>query len=156
MTRHPRPHRRGLSLLEVLLALAILVLSLAAISRLMEAGTDRAAEARAHTRGARLAANKMAEVEAGIVGLTSETTGNFDGDDAGWEFTVTPEAAGPPNLYNVTVRAKYTLRGQPFEVALTQLVFDPTMTGSAAQAERPAAEDPSTTGTTGTTGGTSP
>lgn len=151
-----RPSRRGLSLIEVLLALTILLIGLAALSRLTDVGTERAADARAYTRGARLVQNKMAEVEAGVVGLEGETTGNFTDDDAGWEFTVTPEPTGPPNLYNVTVRAKYIRAGKPLEVILTQLVFDPAMTGSTAQAERPAPPetDPATGGTT--TGGTTP
>jgi hypothetical protein len=142
MTARPsyRSRRAGLSLVEVLLALTILMIGLGALSRLTDIGTERAADARAYTRGARLVQNKMAEVEAGVVGLDGATSGSFDGDDAGWEFTVTPEPTGPPNLYNVTVRAKYIRGGKPLEVALAQLVFDPAMTGSTAQAERPAAE----------------
>lgn len=139
VVRASRP-RRGLSLIEVLLALTIMIIAMAALGRLTDVGTERAADARAYTRGARLVQNKMAEVEAGIVGLEGEVTGTFDGDDGGWEFTVTPEPTGPPNLYNVTVRAKYIRAGKPLEVVLTQLVFDPAMTGSTAQAERPATE----------------
>lgn len=153
--RRPRRARAGLSLIEVLLALTILMIALAALSRLTDVGTERAADARAYTRGARLVQNKMAEVEAGIVGLEGEAAGNFDGDDAGWEYTVTPEPTGPPNLYNVTVRAKYIRGGKPLEVVLTQLVFDPAMTGSTAQAERPAAESVEAAGGTAT-GGTTP
>jgi general secretion pathway protein I len=150
--RHPR---RGLSILEVLLALTILTIALAALSQLTDLGTSRAADARAYTRGARLVQNKMAEVEAGIVELTGESNGNFDGDDAGWEYTVTPESTGPPNLYTVTVRAKYIRAGKPLEVVLTQLVFDPAQTGSTAQAERPAPPETDPAGGT-TTGGTTP
>jgi Tfp pilus assembly protein PilX len=149
-TRRSRP-RRGLSIVEVLLALTIFIIALAALSQLTDLGTSRAADARAYTRGARLAQSKMAEVEAGVVGLDGEATGNFDGDDAGWEFTVTPEPTGPPNLYTVTVRAKYVRAGKPLEVVLTQLVFDPAQTGSTAQAERPAppeTTDPAAGGTT--------
>jgi general secretion pathway protein I len=157
MTRRTRARlpRRGMSLLEVLLALTILVLSIAGIARLVDIGSERAIDARALTRGARLAQNKMAEAEAGIVSLGSETTGNFDGEDANWEFTVTPEPTGPPNLFNVTVRVKCVFQGRPAEVVLTQLVFDPTKTGSTAQAERPAAESVEAAGGT-TTGGTTP
>ncbi|AMV29054.1 hypothetical protein VT84_31960 [Gemmata sp. SH-PL17] len=92
----PRPApRRGLSLIEVLLALTILVIALAAVSQLVDIGSDHGNRARATTRGTRLAQGKMAEVEAGVVPLTGEATGNFEGDDAAWTFTVTPEPAGP-------------------------------------------------------------
>jgi general secretion pathway protein I len=156
MTRRTRPARRGMSLLEVLLALTILVISIAAVSRLVDVGSERAIDSRALTRGSRLAQNKMAEVEAGIVDLGGESTGNFDNDDKNWEYTVTPEQTGPPNLYTVTVRVKCVFQGRPVEVVLTQLVFDPAQTGSTAQAERPAPPetDPAAGGTT--TGGTTP
>lgn len=151
--RRPAP-RRGLSLLEVLFALAILVLALVAIGRLVDIGTDRGNDARVYTRGTRLAQAKMAETEAGMVSLASESDGQFDGDDQVWKFKVTPEPAGPPNLYTVTVRVTRDIQGRPVEVVLAQMVFDPAMMGSAAQAERPATTDDTAT-TTGT-GGTSP
>jgi hypothetical protein len=146
--------RRGLSLLEVIIALAILILAIVAINRLVDIGTDRGTDARMYTRGTRLAQGKMAEVEAGLVSVSSESEGQFEGEDGAWSFTVLPVPAGPPNLYNVTVRVTRDIQGRPIEVTLTQMVFDPTLMGSAAQAERPAAEDTSTTGTTGTTSGT--
>ncbi len=155
MTLRPRTKRPGLSLIEVMLALAILVFSLVAIGSLVDIGTDRGNDARAHTRGTRLAQSKMAEVEAGVIPLEGEASGAFDGDDAAWEYTVTPEAAGPPYLYTVTVRVTRTLSGRTTEIVLKQMVFDPTMTGSAAQAERPPAPDPAADPAT-TTGGTSP
>ena len=149
MTRRPA-RRAGMSLVEVLLALAILVLALVAIGRLVDIGTDRGNDARAYTRGTRLAQAKMAETEAGMVSLASETDGEFEGDDRVWKFKVTPEPAGPPNLYTVTVRVTRDFQGRPVEVVLAQMIFDPAVTGSAAQAERPAAT------TDDTTGGTTP
>lgn len=147
MTRHaPRP---GLSLVEVLLSLAILIIALTAINSLVELGSRQGAQSRAAVRGTRLAQSKMAEVEAGAVALDSEATGQFEGDDAGWTYTVTPTTGGPPNLYAVTVKVSRDAGGRPFEVVLTQMIFDPTKTGSAAQAERPPAPDPAEPTTTG-------
>lgn len=147
--------RPGLSLIEVLLSLAILLLALVAISRLVELGSQHGNNARAATRGARLAQSKMAEVEAGVIPLDSGANGQFEGEDGGWSYTVTPAAAGPPNLYTVTVKVSRDMSGQPFEIVLTQMLFDPAMTGSTAQAERPAIPDPADASST-TTGGTSP
>jgi type II secretion system protein I len=148
--------RRGLTLLEVLLSLTILVLALAAIGRLVDIGTDHGNQARAYNRGARLAQSKMAEVEAGILPVSSNAEGQFEGDDATWSYSVSSEAAGPPNLYTVSVKVTSDVKGQPVQVVLTQLLFDPAMTGSAAQAERPAATTDDGSGTTSGTGGTSP
>lgn len=155
MTRRPaRAARPGMSLVEVMLALTIMLFAIAAIGSLIDIGISHGNDARAQVRGTRLAQSKMAEVEAGVVALDGESSGEFDGDDAGWQFTVTPEAAGPPNLYTVTVRVSRGT-GKTTEIVLKQMVFDPTMTGSAAQAERPAAPDPAADPAT-TTGGTSP
>ena len=155
MTRLPlvvlRPARRGLTLIEVLLALAILLLALGAIHQLIDIGSAHGTKAQAAARGTRLAQSKMAEVEAGLIPVSGEASGSFDGDDAAWTYTVTPEAAGPPNLYSVTVKVSRPIGGQPFDLVLTQMVFDPAVTGSAAQAERPpppdAAEPAATRGT---------
>lgn len=146
-----RPSRPGLTLIEVLLALAILLLALGALTRLVDIGSHHGALAQASARGTRLAQGKMAEVEAGLIPVSGEASGTFEGDDGAWSYTVSPEAAGPPNLYAVTVKVSRTVGGQPFEVVLTQMVFDPQMTGSAAQAERPPppdAADPAATGGT--------
>jgi prepilin-type N-terminal cleavage/methylation domain-containing protein len=149
-----RPARRGLSLLEVLLALAIMLLSLVAIGRLVDFGADRGLDARLHTQGARLVQAKMAEVEAGVVPVDSASGGQFD-DNPDWSWSVEPTPQGTPNLYQVTVRVTRDRRGQPFEVTLTQLLYDPTKVGSAAQAQTTGATTTGTTGTT-TTGSTSP
>lgn len=155
MIRRPggraRGPRRGLTLLEVVVSLAILVLAIVAIHRLVDIGTDRGNDARHYTRGTRLAQGKIAEVEAGIISVSESPEGQFEGDDAVWSYKVTSEAAGPPNLYTVTVRVTRGSQGRPIEVVLVQMVFDPAVMGSAAQAERPATED---TGTTGTGSGT--
>jgi general secretion pathway protein I len=157
MILRPLATRRGLSLIEVLLALAILVMSLAAIGRLVDIGTERGNDARLYTRGARLAQAKMAEVEAGVIAVSSESSGQFDGDDSVWSYTVSPTQAqgNYPNLYTVTVTVTRDFGGRHIEVNLVQMIFDPSMMGSAAQAEVPATPD-TTSGTTSGTTGTSP
>ena len=58
------------------------------------------------------------------------------------------------NLFLVTVRVTRDYQGRTFEATLSQLLYDPSKIGSAAQAQTTGA----TTGTTGTTtpGSTSP
>jgi len=146
--RRPRTRRPGLSLLEVLLALTILLMSMAAIGRLVDLGSDRGVEARLYSQGSRLALAKMAEVEAGVVPLDSGGSGNFDNDPE-WSWTVDAESQDVPNVYQVTVKVSRDLKGKPFEVSLTQFVFDPNKMGTPAPAQTSGTSSSSTTGTGG-------
>ncbi len=131
--------RAGLSLIEVLLSLAILLMSLAAIGQLVTMGSDRGLDARFTMRGTRLAESKMAEVEVGAVSLDSAGSGgSFEGDDSAWSWTCDVQPGGPPNLFQVVVTVKRDVRGTPFEVSIGRMLIDPKVVGSAAQAERPA------------------
>ena len=140
----PRP-RRGMSLIEVLLALTILLMSLVAIGQLVDIGSELGMDARWHVRGNRMAQAKMAEVEAGVVNLQGNSSGTFD-DDPDWSYTVESTAPGPANLYLVTVKVSRDVRGKPFEVTLSQHMMDPAKMGTAAQAETPATDTTTTTG----------
>ena len=153
MTRHATADRRarprsraGLSLLEVLIALAIFLMSLAAIAGLVDFGAERAQAAAMTTLGTRLAQSKLAEVEAGLVAPNSTESGNFD-DEPDWTYRLEPGAALAANTYPVTVTVRRELGGRKYEVVLTQVVFDPAFMGTAAAAVKPAA----TTATTGAT-----
>ena len=140
-----------------MLAMAIFLMSIVAIGRLVDMGTERELEARLNTLGARLAQAKMAEIEAGVVSFT-ETQGDFT-DEPAWTWTMTAEPQGPPNLYLVHLTVCRDLKGRQFEVNLTQMMFDPTMTGAAGEATRPSASTSTTDTTTPTTspsGGMSP
>ena len=132
----PRSPRSGLSLIEVLLALAIFLMSLVAIARLVDMGADRELEGRLQTRGTRLLQFKMAEIASGAVPLTA-TDGSFDGDDADWSWSMEAQAQGPPNLYLVTVTVSRDLKGRKYQLSLTQMLLDPAAVGAAAEATRP-------------------
>jgi hypothetical protein len=121
----------------------------------VDIGSDQGVEARAHVRGNRLAAAKLAEIEAGVVSVQGGGSGSFD-DDPDWSWSVESQPQGPPNLYAVTVKVSRTLRAKPFEVTLSQMIFDPAKTGSAAQAERPTPADVESAETNTGTGGTAP
>lgn len=131
----PRRPRRGLTLIEVLLSLAILVMALAALGRLVDMGTDREQDGRLHATAARLGLSKLAEVEAGVEPLTNGG-GSFTGSDAGWEYDVAAEVRGT-NLYLVTVTLRREMKGRPFSLKLSQMIVDPAAKGAAAEATRP-------------------
>jgi general secretion pathway protein I len=134
-------NRRGFSLIEVLLAMAILMMSLVAITQLVGIGSDDGLRARFTMRGVRLAESKMAEIEAGAIPLDSAGGGSFEGDDSAWSWTCDVSPGTAPNLHQVQVTVTRDFRGAPFEISIGRLMFDPAFTGSAAQAERPAESD---------------
>ena len=142
------PQRSGLSLLEVLVALAIFLISLAAIAGLVDFGAERAQAAAMTTLGTRLAQGKLAEVEAGLTPPGSSESGTFD-DEPDWTYTLESGAALAANTYPVTVTVRRELGGRKYEVVLTQVVFDPAFMGNAAAVVKPAAAT-ATTATGGT------
>jgi len=138
-----------MSLLEVLLALTILLMSMAAITQLVGIGTDRGVEARLHSQAGRLLQMKMAEVEAGVIDLDADDSGTFDNEPE-WSWSVEAVAQDAPNVYQVTVKVTRDLKGKPFEVALTQFILDPNKMGTAAPAQK--ADTSSSSSGTGTGG----
>jgi Tfp pilus assembly protein PilV len=117
--------------MEVILALAIFLMSLVAIAGLVDMGMEREVDSQLQVRGARLAQSKMGEIVSGALPM-SATTGKFD-NESEWSFDVqtAPSQSGVPNLFQVTVKVSRDNRGQPFEYTLAQLVINPLMTGSA-------------------------
>jgi general secretion pathway protein I len=133
---HSRRYKRaGLSLIEVMLSLAIFTMSLVAIARLVDMGTDRQIESSLQIRAARLAQSKMGEIVSGFLPISqaSSASGNFD-NESEWSFSVTAVPQSAPNLYLVTVTVSRDNRGQTFKLALAQMVIDPPMMGSGAAA----------------------
>lgn len=128
--------RNGLSLLEVLVALAIFLIALAAIATLMDTANTQASDAAGTTTATRLAQSKLAEVEAGLIGVTDGGSGTFEGDESAWSWEVTSAATGVINLYDVSVRV-YRPEGRPLEVTLHQTVYDPALMNNAATAQPP-------------------
>ncbi len=128
------PQRGGMTLIEVMLALGIFLLSIVAIASLVDMGTDREIEGQFQVRAARLAQSKMAEVVSGSLGglsTLSSDAGTFDNDsDWSYSMSATQQQSGAPNLYTVQVTVSRDLKGRKFEYVLTQFAIDPYMMGS--------------------------
>jgi type II secretory pathway pseudopilin PulG len=136
-----------LSLLEVLVALAIFLFSLMALSQLIGIGTDRARDVEWLGRASLLAQSRMAEAIAGSIPLTGTSEASCDEDpDFNWSLDAQPGAA--PNLYQVkvTISRNYP-DGSRFETTLSQMIFDPTYRGTT-----DGSTDATATGTTSGTG----
>jgi type II secretion system protein I len=131
----PRLRRPGLSLLEVIVALGIFLLSLIAIGRLVSFGGDRALDVEYKTRATELALSKMDEIVAGIYppsngGLSDQP---FD-EDPDWHWTMSAtQSSLSSNLWQVSVQVSYQPEGgNRVEMSVDRLVFDPTKRGTAA------------------------
>ena len=150
------PRRSGMSLIEVLTALAIFLLSMVALSSLISFGSERAGDVRDLSRASMLAQSKLAEVVAGVVPLSSAPSSAFEGDDERFEWALEATADGNiPNLWRVTVTVSIE-RGpnDRFETTLTQYLVDPAQRGSAGAAAAASSSGPgSSTTTTPATGG---
>lgn len=146
MLARPPVVRDGMTLLEVLLAMAIFLISLVALADLVDTGAKIGVRSSMQSTGTRLAQSKLAEVEAGAISLTGGgESGEFPAEP-GWNYTVESSAAGPANVYAVTATCWRDYNGQRHEVKLSQMVCDPAVMGTAAAASAPTA----TTGTGGT------
>jgi type II secretory pathway pseudopilin PulG len=142
---HRRTARPGVSLIEVLLATAIFLMSIAAIGVLLRAGSDAALEASRTNLCSRLARSKMAELEAGVgdVTLSPGTTGGTFADQPNYQWEVICGQTSVPNAYDVTVRVWNEVGTRPVEVSLSQVVLDPSLMNNAAPLQPPT----TTTGT---------
>jgi prepilin-type N-terminal cleavage/methylation domain-containing protein len=147
----PRISRRpGMTLLEVLIALAVFLLSLVALGRLVTWAGDRALDVQQRSRAAELCRSKLNEVQAGAVALSSQSDVPFD-EDSVYHWSLDAEQGQVSGLWNVTVRVTCTRKGGSGAGAtLSQMVLDPSMVGSTQ--DTPGA---STTDDSSTTGGNS-
>lgn len=143
--------RPGMSLLEVLVALAIFIMTLAALGQLVQVGMEQADDADNQTVTARLALSKMGEVEAGLIDVATGDAGQFDEQEtladgaARWKWEVLGTATAVPNVYEVTVTVS-SVTGNSYSYSLSQLIFDPLYQGTAAPAVDPNAAAAATTG----------
>jgi len=155
----PRASRRGLSLLEVVVALAIFLFSLTALSQLVSFAGDRAMEVSIRSRAARLCQTKLAEVLAGVVPLSAQSDTPFDeAPDFNWSLTA--DSGPATNLFLVSVTVSHqSANGVRMECTLYQLVLDPSVVGSTQDVlltplSSTNSGPGSTTGTSGSTTGT--
>lgn len=111
---HPKSRRlgerRGFTLLEMILALAIFVGSVAVLSKLVLIGIENAEYSRWQAQAALIAENRFQELEAGV--LTIDQSGDVvqDPDYPGWEWTLSAEPADLTGLYLVTIEVRNVQR----------------------------------------------
>jgi general secretion pathway protein I len=115
-TRH---QRRGLSLLEVILSIAILGGSMVMIGQLYHLGYRSALQARLRSDANILADTTMAELASGVLPL--ESTGDTEvPDNPGWSYAIEIQPSLQPGLFMATVIVK---RGEESAAVTTSISF---------------------------------
>ncbi len=123
----------GMTILEVLLSLLVLVVALAGIGSLTTMGQQSGVDARDLTMAQLLCEGKMAEITAGIA-PTGSSRGNFEWEPD-WVFIVESSPVDTPGLMSVRVTvtqdpATYT---DPLEFSLVRWLPDPDFAAGLAQ-----------------------
>ena len=102
MSRNPQ----GFTLLEVMIAVAVLTIALAAVLGLQSRSLSLAAEGRFHTTSALLAQEKMAEMSVATMGKLISDSGDFGDAFPGYAWQVTVQNADLPGLSKMKGRLK--------------------------------------------------
>ena len=120
----------GLSLLEVLLALAILGGALVTIGELHSLGRRAGVQARDLTTAQILCESKLAEIVAGITPTESvlqQPLGDETLEDSSWLYSIESQEASQPGLLAVQVTVEQDPKqiGRPVRFSLVRWVVDP-------------------------------
>lgn len=150
----PTARRRGMSILEVLLAMAIFLMSLIGLGQLLSICSDLALETEFTNRAQQLCWSKMGEFVSGALPMTSQGETPFE-EDSAWSWSAECEADSTVTmLYTVTLHVtRKRADGTTFDATLRQMVIDPTKKGAV---ESPPSSSSSSGATTPTTGGSNP
>jgi|RhiMethySRZTD1v2_1073278.scaffolds.fasta_scaffold102298_3 type II secretion system protein I len=147
-----RARRKGITLLEVLGATAIFLMSIVAIGELMSSSTDQALDVQYRSRATRLCQSKLNEFASGVEQLSGATSGEFEEEPQWtWQADVTSETSAP-SLYRVKVTVSRDTPRGPIEVSMTQFIFDPQQRGQITATTTPPSTGSTDSGTSGSTG----
>ena len=143
--------REGMTLLEVLFALAIFLLSLVAIGQLVSVTSTRAREIQYRGQAMQLCQSKMAEIYVGAEQLSSQSDVPFPEDNS-WHWSADCNQGQVANLWTVQVRVTKDLPdGTHIEASLTQMMLDPSVRGTSVNLNSNSSSSGSSSGST--TGG---
>ena len=149
-------NRSGLTLLEVMIALAILGTSLAAIGELIRIGADAADRATELTTAQFLCDSKLAEIKSGV--LPADSVGPipfeiFETEEP-WEYMVLVDSVDDQGLLLVEVTVSQLREDgrPPAMVTLTTWMIDPFMDSEADALESEAAAEEAAADSGGTNG----
>jgi prepilin-type N-terminal cleavage/methylation domain-containing protein len=125
--------RRGLTLLEVILAIAILGGALAVIGELIRLGSRSAAQARDLTTAQLYCESKLNAIAAGIEEPTAISAAPLD-ESGEWIYFIEPQEIDEQGMLavRVTVMQSPDLVARPVSFSLSRWIIDPTVEEAAA------------------------
>ena len=100
--------RRGLTLFEVVLSLAIFLGALTALSQLAHNGSRAAVQARFQSQAILRCESKLAEVTAGVVPLEAVEGASFEDDPEHWTWSLAVEQGPHDDLLALAVTVRYS------------------------------------------------
>ncbi len=119
----------GFTLIEVMVALVIVALSLAAVAASMGQMIDTANTMRDRTFASWIAQNKIAEMRlAGVIPEVGESSGDVDYANTSWAWTAEVSETGVENLLKVDVTVSYAGVDQPVR-QVTGFIGEPVAPG---------------------------
>jgi len=116
-----RKNARGFTLIEMMIALTILALVVAAVSHSLSQSLAMAHRIKKETTLSLLAQSKMAEIEAAKE-ISGSDRGNFSGNFSQYAWQVIVRESGIPTLKKVEVTVKNTLAEKSESFHLTSLL----------------------------------
>jgi general secretion pathway protein I len=121
-------HRRGITLFEVMLALAIFLGAFAAIGQIIDLGRQASVEGQLENEAVLRAQTKLAEVVAGIEPMTALEGQAFE-DDPNWTWGLTMDTAPHVDVLGLTITVEHTRPNGTVDAAfvLTRFVRDPQL-----------------------------
>lgn len=126
--------QRGFTLLEVLVALMVVAVSLAAIASEMVQMIDAATTMQQRTYASWIAHNKVTEMRlANVVPDVSTSSGEVDYAGKEWAWRAVVSETGVPNLYRVDVTVSFP-GGDPIMRPVTGFIGEPVPPGQSNRA----------------------
>lgn len=118
--RRCMPHRRALTLLEVLLSLVIFATALSVLGQLGANGVRAAIRARLQTQAVLRCQSKVAEVVAGVEALVPVPEAAF-ADDPQWHWRLETHDTGDPTLLAIRVTVSHTAKQPESRLSFTMV-----------------------------------
>jgi prepilin-type N-terminal cleavage/methylation domain-containing protein len=128
MRRNRRNNRKGFSLLEVILAIAILGGSMVVIGYGYYLGYRSVRNARMIGMGNRIADSAMTELAAGVIEPVSASNRTIP-SEPDWTYSVQIDKAAVPGLLTAVVSVENNEFTPKVNVAITRLIPDPDYDG---------------------------